>query len=272
MLKPREEVQSDYQVRLVDVDKFMRLNKSYLLVILLILLGAFYTANVFSINKVSTLLVEKPVKLSFTVIIPVDGQCEKCFDATTVIDLIKESHNIKISNKKILTEGSLSYQRVVEEYGINNLPALIVAGDISDERILGAWTTFKGKEKSDKIVIQDLLPFYDLEEKKIKGLVDVIVIIDGTCKECFDGNQYLEITNRLGMASGGFNIYDITSTLGLEFIQKYGITKVPALLLSPSANDYPGFAPSWGEVGTVEDDGMFVLREVQKIGGGFREI
>ncbi len=266
------ETQLDYQVRLVGVDKFMQLNKSYLLVILLILLGAFYTANIFSINKVSTVLIEKPVKLSFTVITSADGQCDKCFDAETVIGLIKESHNIKISNKKILTVGSLSYQRVIKEYGVNNLPALVVSGDISDERILGAWTAFQGKEKANKIVIQNLLPYYDLKEEKIKGLVNVVVVTDEKCEECFDGNQYLEIINRLGMAVGDFNLYDVTSSSGLEFVQKYGITKIPALVLSPDANDYPGLASFWKEAGTVEDDGMFVLREVQKIGGDFKNI
>jgi len=265
-------VQLDYQVRLADVDKFMKFNKSYLLAVLLILLGVLYVANVFSISKVASLLIEKPVKLSFTIIAPSKSQCEKCFDSDKILNLIKDSHNVKISNKKMITEDSLSYKKIIEEYEIRNLPALIVSGDISDERILGAWKTFKGKEKLDKIIIQDLLPLYDLEEEKIKGIVDVVVLVDGTCKECFDGNQYLEITNRLGMASSGFNIYDITSTKGAEYVQKYKITKVPALLLSSDASDYPGFAASWGEVGTVEDDGTFVLREVQKIGGGFKEI
>jgi len=250
----------------------MLINKSYLFVILLFFLSVFYLANIFSINQVSTLLIEKPVKLSFTIITPIEGQCDKCFEAETVIDLIKKSHNIKISNKKILTAGSLSYGRVIEEYDIENLPALIISGEISDERILGAWTAFKGKEKAGKIVIQNLLPYYDLKEEKNKGLVDVVIISDKSCEECFDGNQYLEIINRLGVTIGDFKLYDVTSSLGSEFIQKYGITKVPTLILSSDVNDYQGFASSWKEVGTVEDDGVFVLREVQKIGGGFKNI
>lgn len=250
----------------------MLVNKSYLLVILLIFLSVFYVANILSINQVSTLLIEKPIKLSFTVITPADSLCDECFDAETLITLIKKSHNIKTSNTKILTQSSLSYKKVIKEYGINNLPALIVAGDISDERILGAWTALKGEKKTDKIIIQNLLPYYDLKEEKTKGLVDVVVVIDKSCEECFDGNKYLEIINRLGLTVAGFNSYDVNSSLGLNFIQKYKITKVPALILSSDVNDYKEFASSWKDVGTIEEDGMFVLREVQKIGGGFKNI
>lgn len=226
----------------------MTINKTYLLIILLVILGALYAVNVFSLGKVSALLIEKPINLSFVVIAPDKQQCEKCFDAGTVVDLIKSSHNIKISKSKTIAPSDSSYDVLVERYDIKNLPALVITGDISDERILGAWSSLKGEEKGGAIVIQGLLPSYSLEEEKTKGLIDVVVITDETCEKCFDGNQYMTILKRLGMTESKLTIHDVSSVEGAALVSEYEKKKVPALILSSDANDYPNFAASWKEV------------------------
>jgi len=250
----------------------MTLNKIHLLTALLVVLGALYAVNVFSIGKVSALLIEKPVKLSFVIIASDKEQCGECFDAGAIIDLIESSHNIKMSGNKTVTPDDFSYNKLIERYSIKNLPALVITGDISDERILGAWSSLRGEEKGGAIVMQDLLPYYSLEEEKIKGLIDVVVITDETCEKCFDGNQYMTILKRLGMTEGSLALHDVSSAEGAALVSKYEIKKVPALILSSDASDYSNFAASWKEVGTEEEDGAFVLREVQKIGGVFKNI
>ena len=45
-------------------------------------------------------------------------------------------------------------------------------------------------------------------------------------------------------------------------IQKYDINKLPTLLFSNDLAEYPDIAGTWAERGSVEPDGMYVLREV----------
>lgn len=102
--------------------------------------------------------------------------------------------------------------------------------------------------------------------------IDTIILSDSTCTECFDSRGYIQILNRLRMRVGDVNAYDILSPRGAKLVKKYQITKVPALLLSPRAADLSGFEESWREVGTREEDGWFILREVQKVNPGFKEL
>ena len=252
----------------------IKLSKTYLFFALFVILGGLYAVNIFSINKVSELLVDKPVKLSFVLVVPDKDECEKCFDAQKIVNLIDSSHNIKILGKKTLTLGNLAYSKTIGEYEIKNLPALVISGDIADKRIVGSWNSLGGKKVNGKIVIQNLLPFYDIAEKNTKGLISAILLKDDTCTECFNEEEYINMIQRRGMTIGNSTVYDISSDKGALLVEQYEITKIPALILSSDAGDYLGFAESWKEVGTEEEDGSFVLRNVQKIANGltFKEI
>ncbi len=246
------------------------INKTYLFFGLLSVLAVLYAGNIFGINKIINLLVDKPVKLSFLIVSPDKEQCEKCFDAKKVVSLIKSSHNIKISGNKIVKKGDFLYDKLLNQYALKNLPAVIVSGDISDERILGSWKSFDGEKKDEAIVIQNLLPFYDIASGEEKGLIDIILLKDASCTDCFDEGEYIKMITRGGMVVKNLKVYDISSQKGADIVKQYKITKVPTIILSSDAGDYPGFEKSWKGVGTKEDDGRFVLREVEKTTNGLK--
>jgi hypothetical protein len=68
-----------------------------------------------------------------------------------------------------------------------------------------------------------------------------------------------------GMVPGNVTGYDVSSEEGVALVAEYEIDKFPTVLLSPDANDYTGFSEVWDQVGTISEDGWFVLREVQKL-------
>ena len=45
-----------------------------------------------------------------------------------------------------------------------------------------------------------------------------------------------------------------------EIIKKYDITRVPTLVLSAESKYYPDLTEAWEDVGTIEEDGAYVLR------------
>jgi len=242
----------------------IKISKSAILYFLFTVLAVFYAVNIFNLNSINSLVVDKPVKVSFILLEQPKDECLDCFNAQDIVNIIDASHNIKYKTTLVKYDTDLSL-KYIEMYGIKNLPAAIVSGDIENERILGAWSAFSGRSTQDKIIIENLLPYYDIESGVSKGIISAILLKDTTCSTCFDENQYIAVLGRAGMVVGSTKVYDVASAEGREFVKKYNIKKIPAAIFSADANDYPGFDSSWKEVGTIEKDGWLVFREVQKL-------
>ena len=234
-------------------------------------IGALYTVNIFFMKSVFDVLVDTPAKVSFMIIEPPKDKCENCFAGDSIIEMIDSAHNIKYKSTNIPYDDKLS-QKYIETYGIKNLPAVVVSGDIASAKVAPAWSALSGKERNGHIVIENLLPYYDIESNEVKGIVDVVLLKDKTCEDCFDENKYIDILEEFGIAIGDTTVYDIASTEGSALVQTYTITKVPALILSPDAEGYSDFVSSWKEVGTIEQDGRFVLHEVQKLNLQYKQL
>ncbi len=260
------------QAKLVDVDKNMKFKKINLLLGFLVVLILLYAINIFNLNKINKSLSGDPVKLSLTIINPSEGECGNCFNTKSIVGFINSQGELKITKEKTLTPESSKYSSFVEKNGIKNLPAIVISGDIANVKVAGMFKTLSGEKINGNIVLQNLLPYYDLKTKEKKGFIDVVLLKDGSCSDCFDVTQYLNTLNRFGMAISSSFIYDISSPEGKLYIKKYNIKKVPTMLMSASADDYPGFKKLWESVGTVEPDGWFIFRKVQDIGGKFSNI
>ena len=59
---------------------------------------------------------------------------------------------------------------------------------------------------------------------------------------------------------------DIASDEGKALIKKYSIKSVPTIILSKDADAYPALKQIWQQVGSVEEDGNYVFREVTQMG------
>ena len=236
----------------------IKISKSTVVYILITILAVLYIVNIFNLKSITGLIVDKPISISFILIEESKDECPDCFNPQNIINRIDASHNIKYKTSlvKYGTDISLKY---IEMYNIKNLPAVIVSGDTENERILGAWRALSGRSIQDKIIIENLLPYYDIEGDSIKGVISAILLKDTTCSTCFDENQYIAVLNRFGMVVGDIKVYDIASAEGSELVKKYNVKKIPAAIFSADANDYLGFDSSWKEVGTIEKDGRLVF-------------
>ncbi len=249
----------------------MRSNKTQIIFALFAALAVLYAVNIFLTKSVAGLLIDEPAKISFVILEPPAEKCGDCFDANLTIKRIENSHNVEYKTSSFPYGSALS-QKYIEMYGIKTLPAIVVSGDVGSEKVKPAWQALGGQEKDGQIVIGNMFPYYDLESGQVKGVISAVVLEDKTCESCFDGSQYLETLKRFGLFVGDANIYDVSSKEGRALVEKYAVKKVPALILSPAANDYPGFADSWQSVGTIEKDGWFVFREVQQVSPEYKKL
>lgn len=231
-----------------------------------------FAVNIFNLNKIGSFLSGDPVEMTITVINPTLQQCDDCFDTSSVLGFLTNSKEIKITDKKVVTPESSEYENLIKKYGIKNLPAVIVSGDIENRKTIEIIKSLPGKDIKDSIVLQDLLPYYDIKTNTKKGFLDVVILEDKSCKDCFDNTQYTTTLERFRMKIATSSVYDISSAKGKFYVKKYNIKKIPTMLILKSANDYPGFKNLWKQVGTIESDGVFVFREVQKVSSKFKNI
>ncbi len=249
----------------------MYIDKRHILYFLIGLLGLFYALNIFFMANITNTFVIKPVKLSFLVLQPPIEDCVGCVDGNNIVYRIDATHNIKYKTQTAVYDSDLA-KKAIETYGITNLPAVIITGDITNENIVGSWKALSAKEREGSMVIENVLPYYDLETKTSVGVVDAIIVTDGTCTDCFNEKTYINIFKQFGIVMNDIKTYDISSPIGKEFVQKYNITKVPMVILSSGAGNYTGFNQAWSEVGTFENNEWYVFREVQKLGLKYKDI
>jgi hypothetical protein len=242
------------------------INTNKLLGVVIGVLLILYAVNIFFTNQLINAWVDEPVALTFTLISAPD--CERCVDPKQIVSVIDAAHNIDYETSVVEFDSTIG-AKYIDMYGIAKLPAVVVSGDVRNERVLGAWESFRGRTVDDSIIIDDLIPFYDLAERKNKGVVDVVILMDSSCESCLDPNAYLGMVQKLGLAAGEVLGHDLASAEGSALIKNYQITKLPAVLLSPDASEYENLDKVWQEVGTIEEDGWYVFREVQKISSDF---
>ncbi len=251
----------------------MNKDKTRGLLILLVVLVVFYATNIFFTRDIYNNVVGTPIKISFVILEAPESGCEKCFDADTIINRIKVSHKIEYEVSKVSYSDILS-QKYISRYKIENLPAVVVSGDIENKKITSAWKALSGQKIKNRIIIENLLPYYDLESGKVKGVIDIVILKDKTCKKCFSEDTYTDILKKIGVVVGDKRVYDISSPEGRGLVEKYVISKVPTLILPLEVGDYPGFTASWEKekIGSIEKDGRYILREVQKLSSEYKKI
>lgn len=234
---------------------------------LIIALIILYGINIVNTNRILSPLKEKaetqkPASLSFFLI---KNDCENCFDMNNYINFIKRQ-NVKVIQENTLESSSTEAKTLIAKHNIQSLPALIISGEVSKPDIVALWNNVGEKVNNEVVVIEGIPPYYDLENEKVVGLVEVVYLIDNSCVECYDVNVHQNILPRFGIYIDKSLTYDISSEKGKELIKKYDITNVPTILLSPEASAYSSFVQVWSQVGTQESDGWYVFRNLEIMG------
>jgi hypothetical protein len=108
-------------------------------------------------------------------------------------------------------------------------------------------------------------PYYATADARVHGRVTVTYITMQDCKECFDVFDLRTSLNASRITPYAERTIDAGSSKGKELIAKYNITAVPTILLDKEADAYPNLQPGWNIIGSVEEDGTYVLRDVQRL-------
>ncbi len=204
------------------------------------------------------------VKGKVTVILLEEKSCTNCFNLSQVIDQLKQA-GIKMSSETRVDSKSDEGKQLIAQYKIEKLPTIIFNKDALEYDVVKqVWSQVGSEESDGKLVLRFVSPPYvNVSTGKTDGLVDLTILSDSTCKECFNASVLKDLfAQSFSMVFKTTETVDISSTKGKTLVSKYKIELLPTVILSKDAMAYPNIGQAWGQVGTVEQDSSFVFRNV----------
>lgn len=241
--------------------------KIYIVLGLVLVLFALY--NISQLSSSSALIEQRlveakeaarPARVQLTIISA--SSCDDCYDINAVVNVI-ESTGVNVTSKKGVEFSSGEAKSLIEEYGIEKVPTVIVTGEIEKSRSLSSKLRGIGEEKKGAYIFTKLEPpFIETSSGKVRGRISLIHLKKDDCKDCFDLTPSIEQLSTSGLKFEEQKSVDVDSDEGKTLLDKYSIKKVPTMIMDKEAEVYPNIMQSWNQMGSIEDDGYFVMREI----------
>lgn len=201
-------------------------------------------------------------KISLTVL---DEQtCPVCFNMTALVEQLEQS-GIKITRKSLVMPSSVEGKALLAKYSIERLPSIILSKDALEyDFVAQVWPQVGSQEQDGNLVLRMVYPpFVNVSTGNVEGQVELTVLEDATCTECYNTSILAELfKNGLNINIKDTKRVDITSTRGKLLVKKYNITAVPTVVASKDSGHYPIIFEVWNQLGTIEKDGALVLRQI----------
>ncbi|MBI2668678.1 hypothetical protein HYX14_02440 [Candidatus Woesearchaeota archaeon] len=225
----------------------------------LIVIGLFNTVQLYQIGKTLVEKAQPAVLPKVELALITADSCQDCFDITKVASLI-EGANLQVTDKVTLDYSSKTAKALLEKYNIDRVPAIIVKGDVEKARI--KLTDLPSVEKNGALILTaPEPPFVDVASGQVKGYVALIQLFKEGCDKCYDLNPLVQKL-RQNLKVKEYNTLPISSAEGKKLAEKYNITAVPTLIFSPDAGLYLTVSSAWKNIGTIEKDGYYVMRNL----------
>ena len=190
-----------------------------------------------------------------TIIFP---ECD-CFDAKSFVDqLVIAGLNASQIIELTASEG----YGLIQEYSLEKLPAIIFSNKIVDYPFFSGLSFYGTLESNVFVFRSPEPPYYKVSNGEIvEGVVSVTYVSHSNCDKCYNVSVHRDVLeNTYGVIIGSEFFVNETSPL----IEEYNITKLPTVILSPEASDYPALLRVWP--GVVASDGSLVFTEPESLG------
>ena len=201
----------------------------------------------------------KGIKIQVTKLM---ADCNECYDVNTLVDSLKQLEGINITKEKTLEFNSEEEKTLVEKYGIKKLPVIVITGDINDKNLLDAWQNIGDINEGILVQTNVPAPYYDIVSREVRGKVSLILIESSKCEKCTDIKQFGAQLEGMQVFVEEEQSFDYGKGEGKEIIAKYGIERIPAIIISKEIDEYPYLAEQLKQVATTEADGSYVWRDI----------
>jgi thiol-disulfide isomerase/thioredoxin len=202
-------------------------------------------------------------------------QSDNCMECISLSQLETqfESLGVKIKDYEIIGSASDRGKELIEKNNLEFTSSLLISKDIEEYWWIFDQIKDSLIEKEDNYVFKTpIAPYVDLADGKIKGKVDIILIKNKSCEDCFDVDELKGSFLGLGIYFDNEKSVDISSSEGQNLLTKYNITAIPTIILSKEIQDYDSIKKMLEQIGTFEDDDKFVFRRLDSLNVKYQEI
>ncbi len=225
---------------------------------LIILLGIVAARVIILQNTISTINEKiRPAEISLKIVEKPD--CSECSDVSSTISIISES-KVKIKENKTISFSSQEAQQLIQNYEIKRLPAIIIEGEINKTQELEAlWNKLNGNIIDNVVIIESDAPYFDPQTNSIVGLVELVKIVDRECQKCFNIDNVVNQFRQIGVKFVNEKVLDYTDSEAQSLIKKFGIRRIPAVILSREVTEYRAIQSFWDQLNATLKDGFYAL-------------
>ncbi len=198
--------------------------------------------------------------------------CDDCANIQMIIEAIKKENVNVISEERISFEDEKSNE-LIKKYNISKLPTFIIKGEIEKEKLLKDQWPVLGEVRDDTFIFRKNRPPYVVANTgEVKGRLDIKMITDRNCEGCFNVVNHMSILQRLGLPVNNQKVLEVGMDDGRAIVRKYDIQLLPTFIIEGDIEQYPDFQKIWPQVGTVENDGLYVMRDGVKNVGIYKNL
>lgn len=195
--------------------------------------------------------------------------CTLCRDTQGLNLYLEQSadkYNFTIGSIRELNYPDSETNELVRKYKIDRLPTIIIrekSGKIN-EAFKGEFSQYLGSFEGDgALVLRNVdAPYLNVSNNKIIGLVKGIAIYAPECSGCLNVSKYFQALEgeEIGMVFAQKEILEAQTPQAKQILEKYNITKLPALILDEEAYSYAAFNQYLANSGE-KINGSFVIKE-----------
>jgi len=194
--------------------------------------------------------VTRPAEIQLTTI---QANCKDCFDVSSIIENLKND-NVNVTGEQVINSSSQEAQELILKYNIDRLPSLLIFGE-TDRANLNNFEL-----ENDALVFSGVTaPFVDSGTNEVKGLVSITNLFDPLCNACPDYSLLSSNFEKLGATISEFKNVEYNSAEGRELVKKFGIDKIPAILISTEIDYYDEIKKSLSQSQLRKQDGFYVI-------------
>ncbi len=212
-------------------------------------------------------LVSGVVKGLVTVTLLTTPECDECREIKSMVTALETILTVQEFNE--IAYGSPEADALVAQYNPSFVPTLFLSEDASVyEGFADLWLNYGTIEEDGTFVLRNSIPPYlNTTTEKVEGIVDITYLTDESCTTCYDVSIHKTILAGFGVIFGDEQTVDINTEKGKALLQKYTITKVPTIILSPEVASYTTVTKIWKAVGVVADDGSYIFTNMAQLQG-----
>lgn len=197
-------------------------------------------------------------------------ECESCIQLPQVVSQFVQQGVVFQDNiQKPWNDAEVA--NLISNKNVKKVPAMVISDEIAAYPEAFNTVIQAGFRQSGTDYVFEATGLHvETETGNLRGVVDLTMIVDEGCEECYDVGIHRTILQRAGMQIGEEKTHHYESAEAQALITKYSIDAVPMVVITKDIGIYDSFRNIWlrQNVGTVEDDGAYVFRNAPVFGAG----